>query len=127
MQGQVGIHRPYFEVPKDEVSHGKVAELFQKMLQDIRAYFREMNVSEQLADAMLRINPENMRVLSDAALNSYGLTFEDPIKQETWDLEQAQFYKLDRQEYMRRKTLAENRCGLLVSSECYRNIIETGR
>jgi hypothetical protein len=127
MEGPVGIHRPYFEVPKDDVSPDKITELFQKMLQDIRAYFREMNVSEQLADAMLRINPENMRVLNDAALNSYGLTFEDPIAQETWDLGQAQFYGLNRQEYVRRKTLAENQCGPMVSSECYRNIMKTGR
>jgi hypothetical protein len=104
--GKVGIHRPYLEVPKDAVSPNKVSELFQKTLQDIRSYFREMNVSEQLADAMLRINPENMRVLDNAALNSFSLTDVDPIEQETRELMVAQQYGLSRQEYMRRKALA---------------------
>jgi hypothetical protein len=52
--GKVGIHRPYFEVPKDKISPDKYREQFQRMLQELRAYFREMNVNEQLADAMLR-------------------------------------------------------------------------
>jgi hypothetical protein len=34
----------------------------------IRDYFREMSVSEQLTDAMLRIDPEHARFLDDAAL-----------------------------------------------------------
>jgi len=110
MEGKIGIHRPYLEVPKDAVSSDQVRTLLQQTLQDIRAYFREMNVSEQLADAMLRINPENMLVLSPAALNNYGLTSEDPIARETNELKIAQQHGLDRQEYMRRKILSESRC-----------------
>jgi hypothetical protein len=128
MEGKVGIHRPYLEVPRQQVTADTVREVYQKTLGDIRAYLREMNVSEQLADAMLRINPENMRILDYAALNNYGLTFEDPIAQKTFDLEQAQFYNVDRQEYIRRKTLAESRCGgpIAINSKCYRSIMETG-
>jgi hypothetical protein len=44
-----------------------VKERYQQMLQHIRSYFREMNVSEQLADAMLRIEPDKVRLLNDAA------------------------------------------------------------
>jgi hypothetical protein len=124
--GRVGIHRPYLEVPKDAISPDKVNEMFQKMLQEIRSYFREMNVSEQLADAMLRIEPEHMRVLNDAALNGYGLTYEDPIARETKELQIAQKYGLSRQEYMRRKALATSRCAR-PTTFCYQKIIETGR
>jgi hypothetical protein len=35
------------------------------MLQDIRMYFPEMNVAEGLADAMLRIPPEEVRFLTE--------------------------------------------------------------
>lgn len=125
--GKVGIHRPYYEVPKDKVSPDKISELYQKMLQDIRAYFHEMNVSEQLADAMLRINPENMRLLNNAELNNYGLTYEDPIARETEELKIAQQLGLSRQEYMRRKILAKSRCGGEISSKCYQHIIDTGQ
>jgi hypothetical protein len=124
--GKVGIHRPYLEVPKDAVSPSKVSELFQKTLQDIRSYFREMNVSEGLADAMLRINPENMRVLDNTALNSFGLTYEDPIARETRELMIAQKYGLSRQEYMRRKALANSRCAN-DSTICYQTVVRTGK
>jgi hypothetical protein len=124
--GRVGIHRPYLEVPKDAVSPEKVRDIFQKTLHDICSYFREMNVSEQLADAMLRIEPENMRLLNDAALASYGLTYEDPIARETKELQIAQKYGLSRQEYMRRKALAMSRC-TSPTTFCAQKIIETGR
>jgi ATP-dependent protease ClpP protease subunit len=68
--GKLGIHRPYLEVPQQEVSSGDVNELYQKTLQEIRSYFHEMNVSEQLADAMLRIEPDKIRLLSDNELNA---------------------------------------------------------
>jgi hypothetical protein len=108
--GKVGIHRPYLEVPGGQVSPDKVREVLLKTLQDMRAYFREMNVSEQLADAMMRINPEQMHLLSVAETNGYGLTAEDPITQEVSDLEEAQHYRVSRQEYARRKNLVHRRC-----------------
>jgi ATP-dependent protease ClpP protease subunit len=125
--GKIGIHRPYFEVPRQDVSPENVKELYQRMLQDLRAYFREMNVSEQLADAMLRIEPQNIRLLDDAALNSYGLTETDPIEEETHDLEMAQMYGLDRSEYMKRKSFAERICiKLPTMSRCHDSIMKTG-
>jgi hypothetical protein len=62
------------------------------MLQDIRSYFREIMFPSNLADAMLRIEPDKVRLLNDAALVSYGLTSTDPIEQETEDLEDAQYW-----------------------------------
>ena len=43
------------------------------MLQDIRSYFREMNVSEQLADAMLRIEPDKVRLLKRPSSPEVGM------------------------------------------------------
>ena len=106
--------------------------MYQRMLQDIRSYFREMNVSEQLADAMLRIEPAKVRLLDDTALASYGLTETDPIEQETLDLKDAQYYGVSRQEYMRRQSLAERICpsvwgGPDIGSECYETVMKTGQ
>jgi hypothetical protein len=126
-ESKVGIHRPYLEVPKEVVSPDKVRGILQKSLEDIRAYFREMNVSEQLADAMLRINPEDIRILTDVALRRYGLTPQDPTTKEIDDLKEAQARGLTREQYMRRKLLAQARCGNDFSSSCYQNIMKTGQ
>jgi hypothetical protein len=96
------------------------------MLGKIRTYLREMNVVDSLADTMLRINPEKMHVLSAVELSQYGLTDVDPVSMETFDLEQAQKYGLDRQEYMRRKSLAEQQCAGPVSSACYQSVLKAG-
>jgi hypothetical protein len=133
--GKVGIHRPYLEVPGGQVSPNKVRDVLLKTLQDMRAYFRKMNVSEQLADDMLRVNPEKMHLLSVAEADHYGLTAEDPITQEVSDLEEAQRYRVSRQEYARRKNLAGRRCANLYDIhhdihlylDCYENIMTTGR
>ena len=49
-----------------------------------------MNVSEELADAMPRIEPENVRVLNAAALNAFGLTQQDPVASEANEVKIAQ-------------------------------------
>jgi hypothetical protein len=95
------------------------------MLQELRAYFREMNVNEQLADAMLRTEPEHMRVLTSVELNAYGLTAVDPVAQEIKDLREAQKLGVSRQEYLRRKVLAETQCSSEATT-CYGKILETG-
>ena len=99
-----------------------------KCFKTSRVYFREMNVAEGLADAMLRTNPEKIRLLSEEELAKYGLTPVDPIAAESFDLLTAKSYGLDRQEYMRRKVLAESRCGgpVSVGSQCYRSILRNG-
>jgi hypothetical protein len=126
-QSKVGIHRPYLDVPEEVVSPDKVRGILEKSLNEIRAYFREMNVSEQLADAMLRINPEDIRILNDVSLRSYGLTPQDPIAKEIDELKEAQTRGLTREEYMRRKTLAQARCGNDFSNSCYQSIMKTGQ
>jgi hypothetical protein len=128
-EGKIGIHRPYLPVPSGDVSSQNVKATYQLMLQELRTYFREMNVADGLADAMLRINPENIRLLSEEELANYGLTGADPVAMETSDLQQAKLYGLDRQEYMRRKRLAESECNgpASIGSECYRFILKNGR
>jgi hypothetical protein len=139
--GKVGIHRPYFEVPKQQITADSVTGLYQQTLQNIRSYFREMNVSEQLADDMLRIEPKDMRLifagvdssLDYSVLHRYGLTPTDPIEQETQDLQDAQFLGVTRQEYMKRRALGERSCPTVIGGEvdkgssCYQSVMKTGR
>ena len=112
-EAKVGIHRPYLEVPQQKVSPDAIRVLYQQMLQDIRSYFHEMNVSEQLADAMLRVEPENMRLLNKDELESYGLTPRDPVDKEVEEAKEAQRLGVSRAEYMRRLGLMDRACGSL--------------
>jgi hypothetical protein len=67
-------------------------------------------------------------------LASFGLTKTDPIEQETQDLEDAKYYGVSRQEYMRRKSLAGRMCPSKydfgepdILGPCYETIMKTGQ
>jgi hypothetical protein len=111
---------------KGEISSDKIGESFKSTLQELRAYFREMNVNEQLADAMLRIDPEHTRVLNYTELNHFGLTEIDPIATELEELRAAKNLGISRHEYMRRKALAQGRC-FSPSTFCAQKIMQTGK
>ncbi len=110
INGKVGIHRPYFETPRDAVDYGKVQSAYHAMTYQIRTYLREMNVSDRLADDMMIVPPERVRFLSDIELMNYGLGIVDPVTAEQIDLSEAQKFGIDRREYMRRKELAHTLC-----------------
>lgn len=128
--GKVGIHQPYFQVPKSPIEADEVRRRYASMLYDLRAYLKEMNVSEQLADEMLKTSPENIRYLTSKDQNRFGLTIFDPVDEEISALTEAQRLGINRREYSRRKTLAGKRCVNLdlgfVNNECYNEIMSTG-
>jgi len=120
-----------------------VRSAYAAMLQEIRAYLREMNVSERLAHDMLAVEPERVRALTQAELTVYGLTSVDPVEQqrraiekEAWDVREAAQLGLDRAEYTRRKALGESLClytpsGNPVTDEtefwnCKQRLLKTG-
>jgi hypothetical protein len=107
---KVGIHRPYLEVPQQEMSQERLQDAYVQMLQSVRAYLREMNVSEQLAEAMFHIEPEKIRFLSKKEAEGYGLTESDTVYKELKDVQEARKLGLDRQEYMRRRSIAIPYC-----------------
>jgi ATP-dependent protease ClpP protease subunit len=114
----VGIHRPFLITsPQNPLTTEQVKQAYEHMLQDMRAYLREMNVSERLADDMLAVEPQRVRFLTQAELTEYGLGRVDPAEQqrraienEARDVEEANQLGLDRMEYTRRKALAESIC-----------------
>jgi ATP-dependent protease ClpP protease subunit len=142
---KIGIHRPYLmTTPQSQLTADQVKQAYGMMLADVRAYLREMNVSERLADAMLAIEPENMHELTGAELSRYGLSGVDPaeqqrraIRNEALDVEEANKLGLDRREYTRRKALGEAICvytpaGLAVTEyrefwNCKQRVLRTGR
>jgi hypothetical protein len=131
IQGKVGIHRPFFDKEIAGLTSDKVRTSYKATIETLRGYFRDMNVLETLADDMLRIEPANVRFLSDAELNYYGLTPRDPITQEILDVGQAQKYGIDRREYIRRKAMVDGECWRLTTLDeqldCRDRILRLGR
>ncbi len=71
------------------------------------------------------LEPEQIKFLNERALANYGLTETDPVEQETSDLQEAQYFGLDRSQYIERKQLAAKFCpGALT--RCYQEIMKTG-
>ena len=98
---RVGIRRPYLtRMPKVGV---QVA--IRKALAESKAYFSEMNIPEQLADAMFSISPDDMEILTDEKLSFYRLNGFDIAFEEETELKGAALYGMTRQEYMKNKKL----------------------
>jgi hypothetical protein len=131
--GKIGIHRPYLnqsmnsEVPAPD----KLRVGYEEMLRTMRTYLREMNVSERLADDMLKVAPADMRYLTHDDLDSYGLTYRDPVEQETVDLQEAHSLGLDRREYVRRQAMQKAKCASLTDFNeflaCDERVMKLGR
>jgi hypothetical protein len=134
---KVGIHRPYLETTSQgSMTADQVRSAYRTMLQGMRGYLREMNVSEKLADDMLATEPEKMRILTQAELTAYGLAGVDPaererraVEREAREVQEASELGLDRREYMRRKILVENICPATGDEfvNCRVRIMKTGQ
>src|SRR6266404_1069149 len=111
--GKIGIHRRYLNqaIGSQLQAPDKLRSNYEQMLQTLRAYLRDMNVSERLAEDMMKIAPADVRYLSDDVQIDYGLSYVDPVEQETIDLQEAQSMGLDRQEHIRRQALRKAKCG----------------
>jgi len=126
-RNKVGIHRPYLtRMPNEGV---QVA--IRKALADSRMYFAEMNIPEQLADAMFSIPPEKVEILTDDRLSFYRLTGLDIVFEEETELKGAALYGMTRQEYMQNKQLfddeAKQKCFPLGGDEGSKCIQSTAR
>jgi ATP-dependent protease ClpP protease subunit len=132
----VGIHRPYLgTTPERTPTPDQISNTYRSVLQNMRAYLREMNVSERLADEMLATEPDKVRFLIPSELKAYGLWATDPVEQEkraieneTRDVQEANKLGLDRREYIRRKVLGEHLCPDSEPEfwQCRRRVLQTG-
>jgi len=126
--GKIGIHQPYREIPKDELDPDAFRREYAAMLDELRAYFHEMNVAERLANEMLKTSPREMRYLSPAEQDSFGLVIFDPVDQELSTLEEAKELGIDRAEYYRRQNVTLKYCYPHPEDVlCYHNVMATGR
>jgi len=107
--GRIGIHRPY-SLRTDQRPYEAVQQDQRRLAKLAKDYLEEVNVSTSLYDAMIRIPPEKMRLLSRADLEHFGIGDVDNVEQELDDAGQARKYSLSKTEYLRRKVQVENVC-----------------
>ena len=106
---QVGIHRPYSEyVGKRD--YESTQNEYRRTETAVRAYLREMNLPEQLFEAMVLVPPEKIRILSAKELQAFGLSGTDPVEQETEDATDASDYGISKAECIRRKASLDRVC-----------------
>jgi hypothetical protein len=69
-----------------------------------------MNLPSELFDAMMRVPPEKIRILTHAELNYFGLDANDPVFDEMTDSYNARQFGLTKQEYLKRKAQVDATC-----------------
>jgi hypothetical protein len=105
----IGIHRPFYAAT--ETVSARAADLQHKQLDAlVRAYFKEMNVADTLADAMLRTPPENVHYLTWRELDQYGLQGADPGFAQRMATSSARRYGLTMPEYYARVSRVKEKC-----------------
>lgn len=107
--GEVGIHRP-FSTYVGNRDYQNTQNEYRRMETAIRAYLKEMNLPDQLFEAMVRVPPEEIRILSDAELEAFGLSGTDPVEQDTEDAMDASYYGISKAESIRRRASVNKGC-----------------
>ena len=107
--GKIGIHRPY-ALRTDQRTYDSVQMEQRRLAKLAKEYLEEMNVSPLLYDAMVRVPPEQIRLLSRSDLERFGITETDIVEHEVHDAGEARKYGLSKTEYLRRKSQADISC-----------------
>lgn len=107
--GRLGIHRPY----STDTGYKTLQDAdrqYKQMDAAVRAYFKEMNVSESLADDMLHIRSQDVKFLERQDADQYALNDDDPAYADTEASMGAETYGVSKAEYFRRTKRAEREC-----------------
>jgi hypothetical protein len=108
--GEVAIHRPFFRDLPAGLSQTEVTRRIRRLDDDIRAYFREMNVPEALLDRMRAVPPDRMERLTPDELSRMMLDGNDPVYDERVTAASARTYGTSSAEFRRREARAAQQC-----------------
>ncbi len=109
VEGEVGIHRPY-STYVGKRDYQITEREYRKTEAAISSYLKEMNVPQQLFEAMVRVPPEQTRVLTGEEIAAFGLARTDPVEEEVRDSFWASRYGLSKPEYLSRKAAVDKAC-----------------
>lgn len=81
--GTVGIHRPYFtDTRAREMGYFDLKQAYDALQSDLNQFFHDVNISTRLVDDMWLVPSHEIRVLSSAELDNYGLLRDDAVLME---------------------------------------------
>lgn len=121
VNGEVGIHRPYFGEDKVVTESGQKSA-YKGLEMRVHAYLESVNVPASLYDRMVRIPPEKVHWLSRQELESYSLSEDDPYEHEAETARLATGFGMSKKEYLKLLSDAANRCQSEQNYEdCYSN------
>lgn len=98
----VGLHRPYFTGLKSGIGYEEVFELRRQVIDGIKRYVQEIDVSGQLVEDMLAIPPDQIKLLTHEELIGYRIFGADPTYEEKLVADQASRFGVSMIEYRRR-------------------------
>lgn len=104
--GPVGVHRPYLSNVDEDTD---IQEVYRSMIKDLKSYFSSMNVPVSLADLMVSVLPEKMRVLNGDEVAFY-FPAEDPVADEIETAMEAKKRGITSSELRKRQAEAEVVC-----------------
>ena len=113
--GKVGIHRPY-RMTNEPISQDAMRQEFNMWGKEAKDFLSEVNVPTNLWDSMIRIPPEEVKILTQSELRDFGLKGEDPVSAELNDSSSAKYYGLSKVEYLKHKGAADVRCSPILQS-----------
>lgn len=130
--GNVGIHRPY--APTDtETSVDGQRKRHQQLELLAYSYLKEMNIPKALYDEMIRIPPDEIKMLTSAELTRYGLNNDDPDYDDADAASYAKRIGISVQEYRTRLARERELCERPPTNyfpdelkRCFRRIVDEG-
>lgn len=134
----IGIHRPYSTSPGSPTKDRRAE--YTALARRVKTYLEEMAIPDQLYDAMMRVDPEDVRWLSTKEQNELGILGKDPAYGDSQDSRDAAARGISKQEWLQRKVLTHQFCDPLISqidwhridasqklTECIDHVQDTGR
>jgi hypothetical protein len=108
--GNVGIHRPYFSDLNEKLTIDEIRKIKDKKNKEIKTYLEEMDSNPALLDAMISIEPSNIKMLTEDELKFYRLIGDDANYEEKKIAMLASVYNMTSSEYRRQSDSADKIC-----------------
>lgn len=106
--GKIGIHRPFFSNLDANLTVSAIKEKRDETTQTMRLFLKNMDINENLVDAMMAIPPEKMKILSYTEISQFRLDGIDPSYEEKQIAELAKLYGSNSAVIRQRKMVADN-------------------
>lgn len=108
--GRIGIHRP-FSTQTKATGYAESTARYAAMATRVKAYLEEMGMPSRLYEEMIKVPAEQVRWLTIKEQEMLAILGKDPAYEDAGDSQAAAIRGISKQEWLRRKALAQRECG----------------